>query len=125
MGPVTGVPPPEQPALAGLEVPVPRRRRVAAPPGPAATLPVARVCVDLAPPHLDRPFEYLVPEGLDAAARPGVRVKVRFAGQDVDGWLLERVDHAEHEGRQLPLRRVVSDEPVVTPPVDSRPPRRC
>ncbi|MCC2323125.1 primosomal protein N' [Cellulomonas xiejunii] len=116
MCPVTGVPP-EQPALAGLEVPTPRRRRVAAPPGPAARLPVARVCVDLAPPHLDRPFEYVVPETLDAAARPGVRVKVRFAGQDVDGWLLERVDHAEHEGRLLPVRRVVSREPVVAPQV--------
>ncbi|MCC2314843.1 primosomal protein N' [Cellulomonas xiejunii] len=116
MCPVTGVPP-EQPALAGLEVPTPRRRRVAAPPGPAARLPVARVCVDLAPPHLDRPFEYVVPETLDAAARPGVRVKVRFAGQDVDGWLLERVDHAEHEGRLLPLRRVVSREAVVAPQV--------
>ncbi|SFJ97233.1 primosomal protein N' [Cellulomonas sp. KH9] len=115
---VTSASTPEQPALAGLEVPAaPRRRRVAAPPGPAARLPVARVCVDLAPPHLDRPFEYLVPETLDDAARPGVRVKVRFAGQDVDGWLLERVEEAEHEGRLLPLRRVVSSEPVVAPAV--------
>jgi len=119
MGSVTGAIPPEQPALAGLEVrsATARRRRVAAPPGPAARLPVARVCVDLAPPHLDRPFEYLVPETLDAAAQPGVRVKVRFAGQDVDGWLLDRVDRAEHEGRLLPLRRVVSQEPVVAPQV--------
>lgn len=120
MRPVTPGTAPEQPALAGLEVPAaaaPRRRRVAAPPGPAATLPVARVCVDLAPPHLDRPFEYLVPETLDDATRPGVRVKVRFAGQDVDGWVLERVAEADHEGRLLPLRRVVSDEPVVTPAV--------
>ncbi|GIG39842.1 primosomal protein N' [Cellulomonas phragmiteti] len=117
MGDVTGAPPPEQPALAGLEVPAARRRRVAAPPGPAAHLPVARVCIDLAPPHLDRPFEYLVPENLDESARPGVRVKVRFAGQDVDGWLLERVADAEHAGRLLPLRRVVSLEPVVPPQV--------
>ncbi|UZN05190.1 primosomal protein N' [Cellulomonas sp. S1-8] len=117
MGPVTGDLLPEQPALAGLEAPTPRRRRVAAPPGPAAHLPVARVCVDLAPHHLDRPFEYVVPETLDVAAQPGVRVKVRFAGQDVDGWLLERVEHAEHDGRLLPLRRVVSDEPVVGPQV--------
>ncbi|MCM0638085.1 primosomal protein N' [Cellulomonas wangsupingiae] len=119
MGGVTGDHAPEQPALAGLEVvaPTTRRRRTTAPPGPAAQLPVARVCVDLAPAHLDRPFEYVVPENLDAAAQPGVRVKVRFAGQDVDGWLLERVDHAEHEGRLLPLRRVVSLEPVVTPAV--------
>ncbi|MBO3093426.1 primosomal protein N' [Cellulomonas dongxiuzhuiae] len=117
MAPVTDVLPPEQPALAGLEVPRARRRRLPAPPGPASRLPVARVCVDLAPPHLDRPFEYVVPETLDAAAQPGVRVKVRFAGQDVDGWLLERVDRATHEGRLLPLRRIVSREPVVAPRV--------
>ncbi|WP_412867056.1 primosomal protein N', partial [Cellulomonas sp. 179-A 9B4 NHS] len=109
---------PEQPTLAGLAVPAPRRRP-RTPPSltPAPSLPVARVCVDLAPPHLDRTFEYLVPESLDAAARPGVRVKVRFAGQDVDGWLLERVADAEHTGRLLPLRRVVSSEPVLTPTV--------
>ncbi|KSW18496.1 primosomal protein N' [Cellulomonas sp. B6] len=110
-------PAPEQPALAGLEVPAPRRPRVRAPVGAAEHLPIARVCVDLAPPHLDRPFEYLVPANLDAAARPGVRVKVRFAGQDVDGWLLERVEQAEHDGRLLPLRRVVSQEAVVSPAV--------
>ncbi|TGY84607.1 primosomal protein N', partial [Cellulomonas shaoxiangyii] len=108
---------PEQPTLAGLAVPAPRRPRTPPTLTPAATLPVARVCVDLAPPHLDRTFEYLVPESLDAAARPGVRVKVRFAGQDVDGWLLERVADAEHTGRLLPLRRVVSGEPVLTPAV--------
>ncbi|MGW5672001.1 primosomal protein N' family DNA-binding protein, partial [Micromonospora sp. NPDC003776] len=37
--------------------------------------------MDLPLAHLDRPFDYLVPADLDAAARPGVRVKVRFAGQ--------------------------------------------
>lgn len=78
---------------------------------------MARVCVDLAPPHLDRPFEYLVPATMADSAVPGVRLRVRFAGQDVDGWLLERTDRAGHEGRLLPLRRVVSAEPVVTPPV--------
>ncbi len=108
---------PEQPTLAGLGLPAPRRPRTPPSLRPAATLPVARVCVDLAPPHLDRTFEYLVPESLDATARPGVRVKVRFAGQDVDGWLLERAPEAEHDGRLLPLRRVVSSEPVLTPAV--------
>ncbi|QGQ19349.1 primosomal protein N' [Cellulomonas sp. JZ18] len=108
---------PEQPTLAGLDVPAPRRPRTPPSLTPAASLPVARVCVDLAPPHLDRTFEYLVPESLDDVARPGVRVKVRFAGQDVDGWLLERTADAEHGGRLLPLRRVVSAEPVLTPQV--------
>jgi primosomal protein N' (replication factor Y) (superfamily II helicase) len=57
---------------------------------PAAQSPIARVCVDIGLPHLDRPFDYLVPADLDAAAQPGVRVRVRFAGQLVDGYLLAR-----------------------------------
>lgn len=81
------------------------------------SLPVARVLVDTGLVHLDRPFEYLVPEELDAAAQPGVRVKVRFAGRDRPGYLVERSDAAEHTGRLAPIRTVVSDEPVLTPPV--------
>lgn len=77
---------------------------------------MARVCIDLPPAHLDRPFEYLVPENL-ADAVPGTRVKVRFAGQDVDAYVLERADHAEHDGQLLPLRRLVSPLPVLSPEV--------
>ncbi|XAN42487.1 primosome assembly protein PriA [Micromonospora schwarzwaldensis] len=64
-------------------------------------------------PHLDRPFDYLVPEALDADARPGVRVKVRFAGQLVDGWLLERVAESAHP-RLAYLEKVVSPVPVLS-----------
>jgi primosomal protein N' (replication factor Y) (superfamily II helicase) len=84
---------------------------------PAADQPVARVCVDVALPHLDRPFDYLVPADAADAAQPGVRVRVRFAGQLVDGYLLERVDASAHGGRLAYLERVVSPEPVLTPAV--------
>ena len=79
--------------------------------------PVARVLVDVPLAHLDRPFDYLVPRKLDAQVVPGCRVKVRFAGQDVDGFVLDRVDASEHEGRLAPLRRSVSPEPVLAPQV--------
>ena len=78
---------------------------------------MASVQVDTGLAHLDRPFEYLVPQSLAETAQPGVRVKVRFAGQDLDGFVLERRATAEHEGRLAPLRRVVSPEPVLTPAV--------
>ncbi len=81
----------------------------------AAHLPVARVLVDVPLPHLDRPFDYAVPQMLDDLVRPGVRVKVRFAGQDVDGFVVERAADTDHSGPLTPLRRVVSDEPVLTP----------
>ena len=79
--------------------------------------PVARVLVDLPLAHLDRPFDYAVPASMAADAVPGVRVKVRFAGQDVDGFLVERRATSDHTGRLTPLRRVVSSEPVLSPAV--------
>ena len=81
---------------------------------PASTLPVARVAVDVALAHLDRPFDYRVPAQLDDAAVPGVRVRVRFAGRLVDGFLLERVAESGHDGRLAWVDRVVSAEPVLT-----------
>lgn len=85
----------------------------------AATLPVARLLVDVVPAHLDRPFEYLVPRVLDDLVRPGVRVKVRFAGQEVTGYVLERVPEAEHGGRLSPIRRVIGADAVLTPALAS------
>ncbi|MEU5936448.1 primosomal protein N' [Micromonospora sp. NPDC047187] len=67
--------------------------------------------------HLDRPFDYLVPAELDEVAVPGTRVKVRFAGQLVDGWLLSRADDSGHTGRLAYLEKVVSPEPVLAPEV--------
>ncbi|HST80124.1 MAG TPA: primosomal protein N' [Kineosporiaceae bacterium] len=85
------------------------------PPDPVAEqLPVARVAVDLPLPHLDRPFDYAVPQSMSEAAQPGVRVRVRFAGQDVEGYLLERSAGSDHPGRLTPLRRVVSAEQVLS-----------
>ena len=108
----------EQLTLAGLPRPRAVRRTRRAEPGPvAALLPVARVTVDRPQAHLDRIFEYAVPQALSDTARPGVRVKVRFGGQDLDGYLLERSPDAEHGGELTPLRRIVSPEPVLTPEV--------
>jgi primosomal protein N' (replication factor Y) (superfamily II helicase) len=83
----------------------------------APELPVAKVLVDLPLAHLDREFDYLVPEQMHEQVVPGSRVKVRFAGQDVDGFVLARVAGSEHGGQLRPLRRAVSAEPVLTPQV--------
>ena len=81
----------------------------------AATAPVARVLPLLGVPHLDREFDYLVPESLADQAVPGTRVRVRFAGRLVDGYLVERSDETDHRGELAWLERVVSPEPVLTP----------
>ena len=117
-----GAEPVEQLALPGLETAgAPRggrRRRVAEGGIPIAEeLPVARVALELPPAHLDRTFDYAVPADVADAAQPGVRVKVRFGGQDVGGYVLERTASSEHGDRLVPLRRVVSPERVLTSPV--------
>jgi primosomal protein N' (replication factor Y) len=96
----------------------PARRGASRDPGPAASvLPVARVAVDIPLAHLDRPFDYLIPERLSDQAVPGCRVRVRFAGQLVDGYLLDRAAESAHQGRLARLERVVSPEPVLSPEI--------
>ncbi|HEX2903110.1 MAG TPA: primosomal protein N' [Jatrophihabitans sp.] len=80
----------------------------------AERLPVARVAVDSPLPHLDRPFDYLVPAELSDAVQPGSRVRVRFAGRLVDAWVLQRLDQTEHDGRLAFLERGVGELPVLT-----------
>lgn len=84
------------------------------PKSPAATLPVAEVAVDVSLTHLDRPFDYLVPADLADDAVPGARVRVRFAGRLVDGYVLRRLPASDHPGRLGYLERVISPEPVLT-----------
>jgi primosomal protein N' (replication factor Y) (superfamily II helicase) len=95
----------------------PTRRAAAAAEPVAEADPVARVLVDVPLAHLDRTFDYAVPASMADDAQPGARVKVRFAGRDVDGFVLERAAETDHAGSLTPLRRVVSAEPVLLPQV--------
>ncbi|MFC9994277.1 hypothetical protein [Nocardia sp. NPDC127526] len=83
----------------------------------AASHPIARVLPLLEPAHLDRDFDYLVPPEMNSDAQPGVRVRVRFSGRLVDGYLLERLETTPHTGKLMPLDRVVSPERVLTPEI--------
>ena len=78
---------------------------------------MARVAVDISLPHLDRPFDYLVPDTLAGSAVPGSQVRVRFAGQLVSGFVLARLASSDHEGKLGFLERVVAPEPVLTPEI--------
>ncbi|WP_245717339.1 hypothetical protein [Nocardia jejuensis] len=79
--------------------------------------PIARVLPLLEPAHLDRDFDYLVPDDMSEAAQPGVRVRVRFSGRLVDGYILERLEKSSHTGKLVRLDRVVSAEQVLTPEI--------
>jgi primosomal protein N' (replication factor Y) len=81
---------------------------------PAAVDPVARLMVDVPLPHLDRPFDYAVPDTLEDQVTSGSRVRVRFSGRLVDAYVLERVAESEHAGTLAMIERAVGGEPVLT-----------
>jgi primosomal protein N' (replication factor Y) len=95
-------------------------RKRKAKPKPAAeitdVLPVARIAVDTGLAHLDRPFDYAVPDPIAVGAQPGCRVRVRFAGRQVDGIVLERVERSEHD-KLIAITTLVSAEPVLSPEI--------
>jgi primosomal protein N' (replication factor Y) len=93
----------------------PSRGNDATGPALAASNPVVRVLVESSLPHLDRPFDYSVPAELDATVLAGVRVKVRFSGQELNGYVLERLGSSDAGHALTPLLKVVSAVPVLTP----------
>jgi primosomal protein N' (replication factor Y) (superfamily II helicase) len=112
-------PPPE--TLPGLRATVRASRarpqtRAAVEPS-AEVDPVAQVLVDTPLAHLDRTFDYAVPASLAESAVPGARVKVRFAGKDLGGFVVARVASSDHTGTLSPLRKVVSPERVLSPEI--------
>jgi primosomal protein N' (replication factor Y) (superfamily II helicase) len=78
---------------------------------------VARVVVDVPLAHLDRPFDYGVPEKFAGTVQAGCRVRVRFHGRLVDGVVWELADTTDFAGTLQPLSHVPSGEPVLTPQV--------
>ncbi|WP_448756643.1 primosomal protein N' family DNA-binding protein, partial [Actinomyces sp.] len=80
----------------------------------ARSAEVARVIVDVDLAHMDRSLDYVVPDALVDQARVGSLVRVRFSGNRVDGWIVERTRREvdDHVGR---VESVVSATPVLTP----------
>ena len=114
MSPIHGAAAPDEPLQLSLLHGFPASAAAASGPALAARLPVARVRLESSLPHLDRPFDYSVPAALDAAAQPGVRVKVKFNGQELAGYLIDRVAESDAGHPLVPLHKVVSPVPVLT-----------
>lgn len=89
------------------------RRQAAATAELAQTDPVAQVIVDVNAAPLDHPFDFAVPRSLESTALPGCRVRVRFSGRLVDGFILARGPQSDHAGRLTPISRVLGP-PVLT-----------
>lgn len=76
---------------------------------------VARVVVDVSLPHLDRLFDYSIPDKLAGTVVPGGRIRVRFSGRLVDAFVVDLVESSEH--RLQPIQRVITDYAVLAPEV--------
>lgn len=71
------------------------------------------VLVEAKVPHLARTFTYAVPGRWSDVAQPGVRVRVRLAGQRADGYVIGPAD-ASFDGPVHHLESVVSAVPVLS-----------
>lgn len=78
--------------------------------------PIARVLLDTPIPHLDHPFDYEIPEGMEGVV-PGARVLVTVAGRRTPAYVAEVVAESDHPGALRPVAKVVSTLPVLTPDV--------
>lgn len=84
----------------------------------AETDPVARVRLESHLPHLDRLFDYGVPQDLSEGAQAGTRIRVRFGGQQMRGWIIERTASSEVAFDRLqPILSLQSALPVLVPQV--------
>ncbi|WP_152649262.1 hypothetical protein [Demequina flava] len=76
--------------------------------------PIARVRLDTPLPHLDRDFDYAIPEKLTGTVAVGSRVRVPFAGRLVGAIVTGVADHSGFDGKLLEVKSA-SAVPSFTP----------
>jgi primosomal protein N' (replication factor Y) len=80
-------------------------------------LNVARVVLDNPLPHLDRLFDYEIPEEIDEVCVPGVKVKVKFSNRNMEAWVVEKIGLSSHHKKLSEISKVISNYPVLTPEI--------
>ena len=78
------------------------------------TAEIVKIAVSAAPYSIDKPYSYLVPESLAAAAVPGVRVMVPFGrgNKESEGLILARVQEPKLPGSKA-IRQILDPEPML------------
>ena len=77
---------------------------------------IAKIAVSAAKYWIDRPYDYLVPEELEARVAPGVRVYVPFSigNRRAEGVVLSVSDQSERD-KLKPILAVLDEAPILTP----------
>lgn len=73
----------------------------------AVKQPVARVLVDVGARQVDRLFDFAVPDELNDDAVVGARVRVRFSGRLVNGFIISREESSDYVAELKPIERVL------------------
>jgi primosomal protein N' (replication factor Y) len=82
-------------------------------------LRIAKIILDSPLPHLDRLFDYSIPEEMIENCVPGVRVKVKFSGRNLEGWVIETTSLSNHPKKLSEVTKVISNYPVLKPNIVS------
>jgi primosomal protein N' (replication factor Y) (superfamily II helicase) len=82
---------------------------------PAEKLPFAQVVVDTGIPHLQEPFDYVIPSHLDELIFPGSVVVVPFRNRSVKGMVVARHDEPSVSGNIRAISKVLSKIPPFDP----------
>ncbi|MFM2024755.1 MAG: hypothetical protein RLZZ56_768 [Actinomycetota bacterium] len=77
----------------------------------------ARVVFQSPLPALSREFEYLVPDRLVAAIALGQRIRVTFAGQSKEGFVVGLSGTKEFAGKLTDVSEIISVAPVLSPEI--------
>ena len=75
--------------------------------------PVVQVHILGLLPHLDKPYEYLLPSKF-AHAKAGMRVRVKFSGREKDAFIRKRYQEPLTDRQLLPITKLVSEIPVLS-----------
>ena len=76
---------------------------------------VAEVIVDVSTYHVDRPFDYAIPQEWREMIEPGCRVKVPFGPRNVLGFIVGLKNDTEvPEDKIKPIAQILDIEPVLT-----------
>ena len=79
----------------------------------ASEEPFVRVLVDHQIPHLDKIYEYSVPQDFSGATQIGVLVEIEFGHSLTQGIILSRSTESENAGKLKQIRKILSQKPYI------------
>ena len=79
----------------------------------ASEEPFVRVLVDHQIPHLDKIYEYTVPQDFSSATQIGALVEIEFGHSLTQGIILSRSTESENAGKLKQIRKILSQEPYI------------